>query len=40
MIGVQVPIGMLARVLCWGLSLYNLVVGEGRELRAAKTIKT
>lgn len=31
--------GTIARALCWLLTLYNLVVEEGREFRAAKTAR-
>ncbi|CAM9701976.1 unnamed protein product, partial [Ascophyllum nodosum] len=31
--------GTLCRYLCWALTLYNLLVEEGRELRASKSFK-
>lgn len=39
MVDVQAASGMLTRVLCWVLTLYNLLVEEGRELTAAKSVK-
>lgn len=31
--------GSLARILCWALTLYNLLVEEGREFKAAKSAR-
>ncbi|CAM9702185.1 unnamed protein product [Ascophyllum nodosum] len=31
--------GTMCRLLCWGLTIFNLVVEEGRELNAAKSFK-
>lgn len=38
-VGSQAIAGTLTRVSCWILTLYNLLVEEGREFRAAKTAR-
>lgn len=35
----QVVCGTISRLVCWALTLYNLFVEEGRELKAAKSLR-